>query len=179
MRGDVRQDHAAGPDLRSFPDLHVPQDLRAGPDEDAFPHLRVPVPGLFPRPAQGHLVQHGNVVTDDGGFADDEARGVVDEDAVADPGGGMDVHAENFGDPVLKVQRKEFAFPKPKTVGYSEGFEGVETFVVQERLRQFARRLFVFDRADFQTGLRYSVQADKFYRYRRACFLVGRVRPPP
>lgn len=47
-------------------------------------------------PAEGDLVQHGDIVPDDGRLSDDHAGAVVDHEAEADLRSGMDVDVEHL-----------------------------------------------------------------------------------
>ena len=58
---------------------------------------------------------------------------MVDEDAVADAGCGVDVDAEHFRGAVLQKQRQRFATLVPQPVGYPMGLQGVEALEVEKR----------------------------------------------
>ena len=84
--------------------------------------------------AQRHAVQHRDVVFHHRGLADDDAGGVVDHDAAAEPGGGMDVDAEQFGNAALEKQRHALALLGPQPVGDAIAFERMDPLEEQERL---------------------------------------------
>ena len=44
---------------------------------------------------QGHVLQDGDIVLDDGGLTHHYAGGVIEHDAAADAGCGMHIHAEH------------------------------------------------------------------------------------
>uniref|UniRef100_A0A0A9GDH9 Sat1 n=1 Tax=Arundo donax TaxID=35708 RepID=A0A0A9GDH9_ARUDO len=97
-RRHVDEHHRPGADLRAGADPHVAEDGRAGADEHAVADLGVPVAHRLAGPAQRDVVEDGDVVAHDGGLADDDARGVVEEDALADGGGRVDVDGEDLSD---------------------------------------------------------------------------------
>src|SRR6266699_3155825 len=72
-----------------------------GADHHPATDFRMAVAVLLAGPPEGDAVEHGNIVLDDGGLADDEAGGVVEEDAPPDPGGGMNVGLERRGGAAL------------------------------------------------------------------------------
>ena len=91
-------------------DLDVAEDLRAGADQHAMTDLRVPVAGLLAGAAERHALQDRDVVVDDAGLADDEARRVIEEHALADARRRVDVDAEHGGGAALQ-QHREVAPP--------------------------------------------------------------------
>ena len=76
--------HRAGRDARAMADLDIAENLRARPDHHAVADLGMAVLVLLAGAAERHAVQDRDVVLDDGGLADNEAGGVVEEDAAAD-----------------------------------------------------------------------------------------------
>ncbi len=64
------------------------------------------VGALLAGTAECDAVQDRDVVADDGGLANDEAGGVVEEDALADTGGRIDVGLEDAGGAALQIERK-------------------------------------------------------------------------
>ena len=83
--------------------------------------------------AQGHALQQGDVVADDGGFADHHAGAVVQHHALADARGRVDVGAGDFGDAVLQEQRQGFTLFAPQPVGDALALDGVEALEIQQR----------------------------------------------
>ena len=47
--------------------------------------------------AQGHVLQHGNIVADHGSGADDKTGRMIEENAFADPGCRMNIGLEYLG----------------------------------------------------------------------------------
>ena len=84
-------DDAVGADLRSVADGDRSEQLRPRPDRDVVLHRGVALAGGKSGAAQGDPLIEGHVVSDPGGLADHHPRAVVDEQAVADVGGGMDL----------------------------------------------------------------------------------------
>ena len=133
VRGNILQDDASGADAGAAPNFHVAKDFRAGPDEDAMAHLRMAVAALLSGNPKGNLLQDGDVVLDDGGFADDDAGGVVKKDAGADAGCRMDIHREDLGNDTLEVEGHFPAFMVPEIMGNAEGGQGLKTLEIQHR----------------------------------------------
>lgn len=78
MRRNILEDDAASADLGAFPDDDTTQHLRACADHAPSPDLRRAVAVDPAGASQGYLVQHREVVFDNGGLADDNAGGVVE-----------------------------------------------------------------------------------------------------
>src|SRR5262245_47059029 len=87
-------------------DFDIAEDLRTRTDQHAAANLRMPVGTLLACPAQRHPMQDRDVIADDGGFAHDQAGGMVKEDALPDAGGRVDIGLEYAGGAALQVKRK-------------------------------------------------------------------------
>lgn len=92
-----------------------------GSDEDSGADDGVAVAVFFAGAAEGDFVEDGDVVFDDGGFADDESGAMVEEDAAADAGGWVDVDGEGFGGEALEEVGHEMAAFLPEGVGDAVG----------------------------------------------------------
>src|SRR5271165_7501540 len=106
MSGNWLQHDRAGGDAGMLADLDIAEDRGAGADDHAVPDLRVTVAVFLPAAAQGDVMQHGDVVADLRGFPDNKAGGVIEEDAVADLRGRMNVGLEHLGGAALQVERE-------------------------------------------------------------------------
>src|SRR5262249_50992179 len=95
-RGHVVEHDRARGDARVLAHLDISQHLGAGADHHTAAYLRMAVAGLLARAAERHRMPHGDVILPHGGFADDNAVGVIDEYARTDLGRGMDVDGEQF-----------------------------------------------------------------------------------
>ncbi|CAL9066459.1 unnamed protein product, partial [Musa banksii] len=131
-RGHVDEDDGPGTDLGPLPYPDVAEDGSAGSDEDAVADLRVAVADGLAGAAECDVVEDGDVVADHGGLADDDAGGVVEEDALADAGGGVDVDGENVGDAGLEGEGEGAAVLGPEKVGHAVSLDGEEALVVEE-----------------------------------------------
>ena len=80
-------------------------------------------------------MEHREVVLDHGGLADDDGRGMVEQDALADAGTGVDVDGEHLGDAALQVQRQRLPAAQPVVVRHPVRLQGVEPLEVQQRHR--------------------------------------------
>ena len=72
-------------------------------------------------------MQDRHIVLHNGGLADHDAGGVVDQNAATHPGGGMDVHVEANADLALEEQCQGVALLVPKPMGDPLCLEGNET----------------------------------------------------
>ena len=79
------QHHRAGGDACAIADFDVAENLGASADQHAVADLGVAIARILAGAAERHVLQHRDVVLDDGRRADDEAGGVIEEDALADP----------------------------------------------------------------------------------------------
>ena len=74
-----------GGDARAMADFDVAEDLRPCADQHAVADLGMAIAGLLAGAAEGDALQDRHVVLDHRRLADDQAGGVVEEDALADP----------------------------------------------------------------------------------------------
>ena len=56
----------------------------------------VAIAAIFTGAAEGDVLQDGDFVFDHGGFTDDDADAVIEEDGAAEAGGGVDIDGEAF-----------------------------------------------------------------------------------
>jgi hypothetical protein len=90
-------------------------------------------------PAECDFVEHGNVIVNNGGLADDHAGCVIDQNAFSDACGRMNVDGEDLGDAILQIARQRLAVLYPEPVTHPIRLERVESFVVKKRLRDSSR----------------------------------------
>ena len=134
---------------RATADLDVADDAGARPDQHAVADLRMAVAVILAGAAERHAVQHRHVVADRRGLADDEAGGMVEEDAAADLGRRMDVALEHRRRAALKVIGEVLAALVPEPVRQPMRLNGVEALVVEHRLDEtVGRRIAVEHRDD-------------------------------
>src|SRR5256885_3318904 len=105
MRHSLHHD-GTGRDPRAMANLDIAEDFGAGPDHHAVANFWMAVLVLLAGAAERDAVQDRDVVVDHGGLAADEAGGVVEEDAAADHGGGVDVGLEHRRGAALQIVRK-------------------------------------------------------------------------
>ena len=91
----VFHDDAAGTDLGAFADLNITDNRRVRADQNAAANFRVAIAGVFARTPERDAMEYGDVIFDDGGFADHQSGSMVKHDATADLGGGVDIHGKN------------------------------------------------------------------------------------
>ena len=80
-------------------------------------------------------MQQRDVVAEHGGFAHHHAGAVVNHNAVAEAGGGVDVDTKHFGGAVLQEIGQCAAALLPQPVVDAVRLDGVKAFVIQQRQR--------------------------------------------
>jgi uncharacterized iron-regulated membrane protein len=75
--------------------------------------FRMPVAGFLAGATQRHALHHRDVVFQHAGFTNDDASGVIDEDAGTDMSGRVDVDGKHFTDLALQPQRHAVALLQP------------------------------------------------------------------
>jgi hypothetical protein len=131
-RRHIYQHHGSGSNLSPGTNFHVTKNGGPCSNQHAIPNLGVPVTHRLPGPAQGDVVEDGDVVADDGRLTDDDAGGVVEEDSLPDDGGGVDVNGEDVGDAGLEREREGPSLLRPEHVRDAVGLDGEEALVVEE-----------------------------------------------
>ena len=129
---------APSTDYSPFADLYIPQNRGPGTDEDPSAYLGMPIPALLASASQSYLVQDRHVILDDGSFPNDKSRGMIQENPRTDPGSGMNVDREDFGDPALQKQCQGLPALLPGIMGHAVRLNCVKTLKVQQRNRVFA-----------------------------------------
>ena len=85
-------------------DFNIAEDLGAGPDQDTIANLGVAVAAGLSGSAKCDTMQDLDIVLDHRRLADDKAGGVVEEDALADTRGRIDVGLEHGRGPALQIE---------------------------------------------------------------------------
>src|SRR5690606_5016737 len=88
--------------------------------------FRMAVALLVAGPAQRHRLHDGHIVLDHAGFADHDAGGVIEHDALADNAGRVNIHTEYFRIPTLDEQSEALAVIVPLEVGETVHLDGLE-----------------------------------------------------
>src|ERR1700692_1545440 len=115
-------------------DLDVAENFRARPDQDAAADLGMAVLVLLAGAAERDAVQDRDVVLDQGGLADHEAGGMIQEDAEADPRRGVDVGLEYRRRAALQIIGEILAAFLMKPVRQTMGLQRVEALEVEQRV---------------------------------------------
>src|SRR6266567_2475079 len=134
LRRHRLEHHRAGGNAGAAADLDVAEDFRPGTDHHPAADFRMAVAVLLAGAPEGDAVEHGNIVLDDGGLADDEAGRVIEEDAPPDPGGGMNVGLERRGGAALEIIGEVLAVALPQPMRQPVGLDRVKAFEIQHRL---------------------------------------------
>ena len=87
------EDDGTGADFCAFADGKGTEDFGTAGDDDVVADGRMAFAFFLTRPAEGHALIEGNVVADDRRFSDDNAHAMVNEQAFANLGAGMDLDA--------------------------------------------------------------------------------------
>ena len=122
------------------------------------------VAALFARAAEGDLVEERDVVGDNRGLTGHESRGVVEQDAHAELGGGMDVDRQTLGGERLQVEGEVTTARAPERMGEPVDRDGVEALVPEERGERVFRGRVAFERgADVgaHLGERFRIGGDR------------------
>jgi hypothetical protein len=132
--GHIAEHDGPRSDLGPGSNAHIAEHAGAGADQHPVPDLGVPVAGLLPRAAQRDAVEYRHVVADDGCLADDDARGVVEEDTAPNARAGVDVDPEHLGGAVLEEEQGGGAALGPEPVSRAVGLQRKEPLVVEEAM---------------------------------------------
>ncbi len=89
----IAQHHAACADAGVVPDIHRAKDLGACTDQHVVAQSGVALAGVLAGAAQSDTVVDGAVVPDLAGLAEHDAHAVINEQASADGGTGVDLDA--------------------------------------------------------------------------------------
>src|SRR5581483_11266467 len=135
-------------DPRAFADFDVAEDFRPGPDHDAAADFRMAVLVLLAGAAERHVVQDRDVVVDHRRLADDEARGMVEENAAADARRRIDVALENARGAALQIKREVLAAFAMQPVRQAMRLDGVEALVVEHGFDEAVGGWIAIDRRD-------------------------------
>src|SRR5215216_4929442 len=89
---NVAQHHGAAADLGVVPDIDRAKDFGTDTDHNAVAKRRVSLPALLARPAERHRLIQGDIVTNHGCLADDDAHAMVDEEPPSDGRSGLNLN---------------------------------------------------------------------------------------
>ena len=130
--GNVFQNDGVRSDAGVVADDDGTQQFRARPDDDAVAQRRVAFALRRRRPAQRHAVVKGHVVADFGGFADDDAGRVVDEQVFADSRGGVNVDARQKTPERGQNARRRAEIPFPQAMRQTVRQNRVKSRIAQK-----------------------------------------------
>lgn len=88
LRGHRLGHHRIGADLGPGTDSERPKHLGARPDHDAILQCRMTLALVPAGAAQGHSLIESDVITNLGGFTNDDPHAVIDEETTPDLGPG-------------------------------------------------------------------------------------------
>ncbi len=131
-RRDFPDNDGARTDAGAIADLDVAEHDRMGADQHAIADLGVAVFIGLAGAAERDALKDGAIVADDRGLADDEAGGVIEHHALADPRGGIDVDLEDLARAALEVEREILAAGVPQRMCEAVRLDGLEALEVEE-----------------------------------------------
>ena len=133
--GNLAQNHRVGGDAGIVPHLEGTQHLGAGGDHHIIPQGGVALALILAGTAQGNPVVDEAVVPHLGGLADDDAHTVVDDEAAADLGPGVDLDARPEAAPLGDEAGQKFQVMTVEKMGDAVVNGGVYAGIEQENLQ--------------------------------------------
>ena len=133
LREVLHQDRV-GPHLGPVLDGDRPQDLGAGADLHVVTDGGVALARTHRHPAQSHSVEQQHVVADLRGLTDDHAHAVVDEEALTDRRGRVDLDTGEVAGRLRQGTRREAIALVPQLVSRPVRPQGVDTRVEEGHL---------------------------------------------
>jgi len=137
--GDGVDDYGAGADFYVVADLDVAEDFCAGADHHTVADGGVAFAGFLAGAAQGDALVEEDVVAEFGGFADDDAHAVVDEEAAADGGAGVDFDASEHAGELADRAGQGSPACAVQSMGEAMQKDCVEARITQHDLEYAAR----------------------------------------
>ncbi|MNK96625.1 hypothetical protein D3C87_1169150 [compost metagenome] len=116
------------------------QHLRARPDHDAITQGRVTLALVPAGAAQGHALINSHVIADFGGFTDNDAHAMVNEETTTDLGTRMDLDP---GQPAAEIRhqpRQPFQVRAPQHRRQTVNPDGVHAGVASQDFKSVTRR---------------------------------------
>lgn len=135
---NILGDHRVGTNAGVMADGDGTENLGAGADQHAISKSRMALAGIPGDPAEGHTVIKGHIVADLGGLADHHATAMIDEEAPANGGAGMDVDLAD--EPRQKAQQpgQIAPAPAPQSMGQAMDQQGMDAGIGGEHLEMGA-----------------------------------------
>src|SRR5215470_14692959 len=121
-------------------DLDIAEDFGARSDHHAVANLGMAVLILLAGAAEGNAVQDRDIVIDHGRLTADKTSSMIEEDAAADAGSGVDVGLEHRGRTALQVIGKILAAVLVEPVRETVGLQRVKTLEVKQRVDEAGGR---------------------------------------
>ena len=114
----------------------LPRILAPAPISTPRLDLGVAVAALLAGAAQGHILQHRNIIPNHRGRADDKTGRVIEENTFADPCRGMNVGLEHFGRTALEIEREILPAGIPERMRQPVRLDRVKPLEIEHRLDQ-------------------------------------------
>lgn len=130
--GDIFQHKRARSNFGAGANTYVSEDDGVGTNEHVIANLGVTVTVLFTSAAKGDTVKDGDAVSDNCGLTDNDAVTVVEQDAAAETGTGVNVDAESLAHSGLQSKSEEALTASPHLMGDTVGLDGMEALEVEE-----------------------------------------------
>ncbi len=126
--------------LATSPDRDVAEHGCADANDHAVFQRRVTLTGLLACSAEGDPLIQRDVVADDGGLADHNAHPMVDEEAQADGGSGVDLDSGQPACDLREEAREPMSPMAPEPVVRAMGPQRVQSGVVEQHAERRRRR---------------------------------------
>ena len=146
---DFFQHYAASTDLGSFSHRKRTQDFGTAGHHHIVSDGGVPLPFFFSGAAQGHSLVKGNIIADDGGFPDDNAGTMIDEESFPDLSTGMDLDTSQEPGQSGNEPSRDEPGSLIKEMGNPIGPDGVESGIAKQDFQGILYgRIPLFDDSD-------------------------------
>jgi hypothetical protein len=132
--GHVFYHDRTGANLGVVADGDIAQHFRACPNHDAVFQRGVAFAATFSGTTQRHLLIEHDIVANDGGFADDDAETMIDEESAANLGGRVDFNASKKACPVGKQAGERRKAVAPQAMIQAVHPDSVEARVAEHDL---------------------------------------------
>ena len=137
--GHAAQHDGAGADAAVVSDGDVAQDFCAGTHDDVVAERGMALAFVLAGAAEGDALVEGDVVAYDGSFADDRPGAVIDEEAAAEFGTGMDFDSGEQARDLREPAGEESQIMTPQPVREMVRPDGVKAGIAEKNFRVGAR----------------------------------------
>src|SRR5690606_7191092 len=98
--------------------------------------FRMTVAAFLASPAERDIVQDRDIVANRRRLTDNKAGGVIEEDALADPGGRIDIRLEHAGGAALQIERQIAPAAIVEPMRQPMGLDRVKALEIEHRVEK-------------------------------------------